>query len=142
VNVEKLFILILAIAIAIFIALPFFRKRFEELPQEETNNSKNLLEEELRKLNLEKESLYAALKELDFDYSMGKLSKEDYEELDKKYKLRAASVLKEIDEVKSKVGTLDSEEGIEKEIKAVRETKLNYDEEIEKEILKARKAKN
>lgn len=135
---EKLFILILAIAAAIFVALPFFRKRPVEIPQD--INSSNTLEHKLRRLNSEKESHYAALKELDFDYSMGKLSREDYDELEKKYKAEALAVLKQIDNIQLKTNKLNLEEETEKEIKAVRESKLTDDEIIEKEILKARQS--
>lgn len=141
IKLEKVFILILAIGVAIFIALPFFRKKVEEASsQEESGAIRNPIEEKLRKLNFEKESLYAALKEIDFDYDLGKLSKEDYEELQKKYKLQAAPILKEIDDVRIKTGIINLEEEVEKEIRLNRKAKLTDGEEIEREILKARKS--
>lgn len=141
IKLEKVFILILAIGISIFIALPFFRKRVEGASsQEESGAIRNPIEEKLRKLNFEKESLYAALKEIDFDYDLGKLSKEDYEELQKKYKLQAAPILKEIDDVRIKTGIINLEEEVEKEIRLNRKAKLTDEEEIEMEILRARKS--
>lgn len=138
---EKVFILILAIGVAVFIVLPFFRNRLEEAsPQEESDTSNNPSEEKFRRLNFEKESLYTALKEVDFDYELGKLSKEDYEELQKKYKLEAASILKEIDDIRIRATSIDLDEEAEKEIRILRETILTNDEEIEKEILNARKS--
>ena len=139
---EKVFILILAIGISIFLALPFFRKRIEEVSsQEESGAIRNPIEEKLRRLSLEKESLYGALKEIDFDYELGKLSKEDYEELQNKYKFQAASILKEIDDVGIKTGSIDLEEEVEKEIRLKRKAnKLTDEEEIEMEILRARKS--
>lgn len=140
---EKVFILILAIGVAVFVALPFFRNRLEEAsPQEESDTSNNPSEEKFRRLNIEKESLYKALKEIDFDYELGKLSKEDYEELQKKYKLEAASILKEIDDIRIRAISIDLDEEAEKEIRILSETILTDDEEIEKEILKARKSRS
>ena len=139
---EKVFILILATGISIFIALPFFRKRAEQASsQEECGAIDNPIEARLRSLDIEKESLYAALKEIEFDYDLGKLSKEDYEELQKRYKFQAASILKEIDDVRIKTDSIDLEEKIEKEITLMGKAKLTDEEEIEREILMARKSK-
>src|ERR687885_706529 len=106
-GLEKIFILALAIGAAIFIALPFFRSKFKDKSEEGSDTLKNPLNEKLRRLNSQKESLYTALKEFDFDYSMGKLSKEDYEELRDKYKLQAIQVLKEIDDARQGMDTSD-----------------------------------
>ncbi|MGH7791062.1 MAG: hypothetical protein ACREOB_01980 [Thermodesulfobacteriota bacterium] len=139
---EKVFILILAIGISIFVALPFFRRRLEETSShEERETLGNAIEEKLRRLDLEKESLYAALKEIDFDYDLGKLSKEDHEELQKKYKLQAATILKEIDYVRMETRGLDLMDEAEEEIRLIRRGKLTDEEEIEREILTARKSK-
>ena len=139
---EKVFILILAIGISIFVALPFFRRRLEETSShEERETLGNAIEEKLRRLDLEKESLYAALKEIDFDYDLGKLSKEDHEELQKKYKLQAAAILKEIDYVRMETRGLDLMDEAEEEIRLIRRGKLTDEEEIEREILTARKSK-
>lgn len=47
-------------------------------------------------LKYRKEELLKELKEIEFDYQMGKLSAEDYESLTREYKLRAAQVLQEL----------------------------------------------
>ncbi|HEX9868554.1 MAG TPA: cytochrome c-type biogenesis protein CcmH [Candidatus Tectomicrobia bacterium] len=49
-------------------------------------------------MELERESLYAALRELDFDYRSGKLSQADYEALREDYEARTADVLAELDQ--------------------------------------------
>jgi zinc ribbon protein len=136
---ENVFVLIIVIGAAIFIVLPFFKKRFEEIPPE--TDSQNPIEEKIKSLNSEKESLYSALKELDFDYSMGKLSKEDYGELERKYKAQAVFVLREIDNIRGKSDIANLDEEIEKEIRVIREAKLTDDKEIEREILKSRKSR-
>lgn len=138
---EKVFILIIAVLSAIFIAYPFFRNKSQEGLSEEAGGGKTLPEERLGELNSRKESLYAAIKEFDFDYSMGKLSKEDYDELKSKYKIQAIGVLKEIDDIRQTVDTSDLEEELEKEIRAKRDVKLINEDEIETEILKARRSR-
>ncbi len=50
-----------------------------------------------RQLEEERITSLAALRELDFDFEMGKLSAEDYRELRDQYQAKAASVLKELD---------------------------------------------
>ena len=135
---EKVLIPIIAIGAAVFVVLPFFKRKFERVSHEV--GSRNPIEEELRRLNSEKESVYSALKEIDFDYSTGKLSKEDYDELENKYKTQAVALLKEIDSLGGKSYILDLDKEIEKEIRTIRRTKTEPtdDEEIEKEILNAR----
>ncbi|MGH7889540.1 MAG: hypothetical protein ACRENF_03215, partial [Thermodesulfobacteriota bacterium] len=138
---EKVFILILSLAVAIFIALPFLRNRLDESSSREQSNAAEIedpVKDKLRKLNLEKESIFAAIKEIDFDYDLGKLSKDDYDELQKKYKLQAASILKEIDKIRIEADVIDMEGALEKEISLMKRAELTDEEEIEKEILMAR----
>jgi rubrerythrin len=138
---EKVLIPIIAIAAAVFVVLPFFKNRFEKISHDA--GFQNSVEEKLRRLNSEKESVYSALKEIDFDYSTGKLSKEDYDELENKYKAQAVALLKEIDGLRRKSYIPDLDEEIEKEIRAIRrtQTELADDEEVEKEIIKARQSR-
>jgi len=134
---------VIAIGSALFVVLPFFKKRFERDSQE--TGSQDPVEERLRRLNSEKESVYSALKEIDFDYNTGKLSKEDYDELEKRYKSQAVALLKEIDSIGGKSYIQDLDEEIEREIRAVRKTdsisSLTDDEEIEREITNARQSR-
>ncbi len=68
-------------------------------------------------LQQRKEEVYAAIKEMEFDYGMGKVSEEDYQELRSQYKVRALEIMKELD-------TLDRGEdvdaAIEKEVQQLR----------------------
>ncbi|MGH2670921.1 MAG: tetratricopeptide repeat protein, partial [bacterium] len=52
-------------------------------------------------LELERDRLYAALRELAFDYRAGKLSPVDYEALHEDYEARAAAVLAELDRLQA-----------------------------------------
>lgn len=86
-------IIILAIT-AFIISLPFFREEKEEQDTVfQTNRKDQLLSE--------KESLYATIKELDFDHEMGKLSDEDYEQLKNEYTSKALTVLKALDQIEA-----------------------------------------
>jgi hypothetical protein len=53
----------------------------------------------------EKRRVLRAIKELDFDYGMGKLSKADYEDIRGTYQVRAVEVMRELDDA----GTLHPE---------------------------------
>jgi hypothetical protein len=55
----------------------------------------------LEQLNYKKEDIYAIVRELEFDLSMGKLSDEDFQILKQQYMQEAAGYLKEIDELNS-----------------------------------------
>ena len=68
-------------------------------------------------LSLRKESLYATIKELDFDFKTGKLSSKDYGELREKYRERALALLLEMERGGRFSGL---EERLEEEIKGRR----------------------
>lgn len=85
---------------------PLFKKFSEQMPVE-------IYGDRHGELLSRKESLYSTLKELDFDFKTDKLSREDYEELKKRYRGEALSLLKELDEAEK--GD-DVEALIEKEI--------------------------
>jgi hypothetical protein len=126
---------------AVFIILPFFKKNTDvENPiHQKSNPIENPSLVELKRLNSEKELLYTALNDIEFDYGLGKLSREDYDELKEDYKAKAVSVLKQIDEISKGVHSTELEDELEKEITAIRNLKSLEENEIEKEILKARK---
>jgi len=51
----------------------------------------------------EKQATYLALKDLEFDRAMGKLSEADYQELSQRYKGKAISILKRLDEREAEI---------------------------------------
>jgi RNA polymerase subunit RPABC4/transcription elongation factor Spt4 len=83
----------------------------------------------LEDLLVQKEAAYAAIKDLDFDYQMGKLSAGDYAEMKDRYKGKAISVLKQLDELtpEATASAVDSgmepAEQIEAEVRALRQEK-------------------
>ncbi|GBD38089.1 hypothetical protein HRbin37_00334 [bacterium HR37] len=132
---EKVFTLVLVLCISFLILLPLFRRYEDDNWTEDPEPSLNPLERKLRELHLEKENLYSALKEIELDYELGKLSKEDYDTLLNEYKIRAARVLKEIEE---------TAQGWEKDKEGNRVKDVGGQggvDEIEEEILRVRRSR-
>lgn len=129
---------------ALFIALPFFLNKGGSAGRN-TGELENLPPdpalERFNTLQVQKESLYSAIRDIDFDFGLGKLTAEDYEELRQKYRIEAASVLKDIDNITNDSGTATLDSEIEAEIKKSRgvENTVSEEDEIENEILRARK---
>ena len=94
---NELFSLILMSAILIglgvFVSQPLLRARPENILQDE------YVDTPLHHLLSRKDSIYTAMKDLEFDYSTGKLSDEDYEALRDKFERQAAEALKDIDDL-------------------------------------------
>lgn len=99
------------IAVAGYVLYPLLRRpsRAEQL-EAKLNGAVGSLQEQ-------RDAIYAALKELDFDFQTGKLSSEDYESLRHQYRQRAVAILQQIDDVQKK-GALDYE--LEAEIQIAR----------------------
>ncbi len=140
---ETAITIVIAALAAIFISLPFFRKSRKEAvgnPGAELRPDPRM--EELKELDSRKESLLSAIKDIEFDYGLGKLSKEDFEDLNLRYKHEAAHVLKKMDEVAKGRDEVVIEDDLEREIREARRKRYSVyeDEEIEKEILRAREA--
>ena len=140
---EIIILLVIVILTAVFITLPFFKKNAdaENAIGQRPNPIENPSLVELKKLESERELLYAALNEIEFDYGLGKLSREDYDELKQDYKIKAASVLRRIDELGEGLRDAGLEDRLEKEITAARNLDSAERDEIEEEILRARKQK-
>lgn len=136
--------IVIAALAAIFISLPFFRKAGSENSESSGSGlAPDPKLEQLKELNARKESLLSAIKDIEFDYGLGKLSSEDYEDLNTRYKVEAAEVLKKMDEIAEGKPEAPVEDELEKEIKEARMrgySVFDDDEEIEKEILMAREA--
>ncbi len=86
--------LLLGVAAIGFVALPLVRK--EEISGD---NSMAAINPALEELLFDREVTYAAIKDLEFDHTMGKLSQEDYQRLDHQYRARAVNILKDLEAV-------------------------------------------
>jgi len=80
--------LLVFLALAPVIA-PFLRAR--EAPPPQPGHA------ELQDLLGEKQTLYTAIKELEFDHQAGKLALEDYQQTRRSYELRAVALMEQID---------------------------------------------
>jgi len=87
----------LLIAAAAYLSYPLLKPRATE-KREPRPNSK------ARELEAQKESLLAAIKEIDFDHRTGKLSDEDFQALNTRYRLEAISLIKRLDQLKGRGG--------------------------------------
>lgn len=84
----------LAVLTGLFVAYPLLQKR-----QQKVSFANNHRAEELE---ARKAEIYAAIKDIDFDFQMGKLSREDYDQLRGQYKSEAVGLLKRIDQMQGK----------------------------------------
>lgn len=110
--------LILIVVVVALVVRPLFTARAER---------QTLLDdagEQLENLLFERENLLSALRDIRFDREMGKLSEEDFSELDTRYRARAVEVLKQLDAMD---GDIDDEDAldawIEAEVKLRRATR-------------------
>ncbi len=122
---------VLAVLTFAFIIYPLFRQR---LPQE------GLAEDEkLQELRSKRDTTYSMLKEMEFDLQSGILTKEDYRELEARYKRKAISILRDIADLKADTNVVDE---IEKRVLELRQKKSSSeDEQLEKETAKLRRSK-
>ncbi len=86
--------LVLAVAISYFVALPLMSTHKSQFKADSNHKANDLVER--------KEAIYAAIKEIEFDYQMGKLSETDFKELRQQYKDEAIGLLGKIDQVQEK----------------------------------------
>jgi len=89
---ELLVKVLLAVAVVAFIGYPLLR---DHLAGEEDLE----LPEEAEELYRRKEATYSAIKELEFDYKTGKLSEQDFHELETRFKADALEILEAIDQL-------------------------------------------
>jgi hypothetical protein len=105
---EFIVIAILVVLVIGFIAYPLFT-----VPHEQAAPAADALDS----LIAQRDSAYDAIRDLDFDFQLGKLSQADYDLLREKYKARAALALQQIDQV---AGSTGAGERIEEEVARLR----------------------
>ncbi len=106
---EYVLVAILVVAVIAFIAYPLFTS-----PGAKNEPAADALDNWIA----QRDSAYDAIRDLDFDYQMGKLSQGDYTALRNKYRARAAAALEQIDAVLGREG---AETRIEEEVTRLRE---------------------
>jgi hypothetical protein len=95
----------IAIAAAAFVAAPLF---FGTRQATRVTTGEGQVSLELEDLLAEKETVYVAIQELDFDFKAGKVSAEDHHGLRQRYEERAAVLLKAIDDLQPASGRSDA----------------------------------
>ena len=109
------------------VILPFFRQRLRSIYAVTDEKSQELL--------FKRDTTYAMLKELEFDYQSGTLTEEDYRDLEDRYKRKGVSILKGIDSLPGAA--------IEKRVSRLHQKRpVNISDEIEDKITSLRKRKS
>lgn len=126
---EIILIAVLVIGVIAFIAYPLFNT-----PRTEISDAPNALES----LSAQRDSTYDAIRDLDFDFQMGKLSQVDYTSLRDKSKARAAQILKEIDALGGNGNNAETEAQIEAQVTQLRRAQAD---DVEAQIAKLRRSK-
>ncbi|NIT14853.1 MAG: hypothetical protein GTN99_11640 [Candidatus Dadabacteria bacterium] len=135
---EYILIAIIAIGIIVYICYPFFAESgTEKLFEEDKDNYTERRKSDLELLEETKFGLYSAIKEIEFDYGLGKLSDEDFKDLRKHYIHEAARVVSKIEELSS--GSKTPTDDIEEQIRSFRGKPSAKEFDIEEEIKKHRK---
>lgn len=85
---------ILLVVAAVWVGLPIWRR---QKPHELAENVGERNGDERATLLQQKEQAYAELKEIEFDYKVGKLSENDYRQLSTRYRAVAMAVLQQLE---------------------------------------------
>ena len=118
-SIDGLIVMFVAVGLAFFVASPLMRQRLDDSNEGEPTR-------ELEQLVLHKETVYTAIRDLDFDFQTGKVDDDDYRALRCQLEDEAVDVLRRIDVV-DPLATLDDE--IECQILAIRQQqKANLDQ--------------
>jgi hypothetical protein len=115
-DVDLVVILLMAVGIVVFVGEPLVRWQISE-PLQSTRGR------EVEQLTLQKETLYTAIHDLDFDFQTGKVDQQDYTELRHNLEEEAIQILRQLDTVDPSMA-LDGE--IERQIAALRQLSLQH----------------
>ena len=83
---------VLTVVVFVFVAYPLFKPRSPSMDIAEGDK--------LRELRSRRDTTYSMLKELEFDFQSGILTKEDYGDLEVRYKREAVAILRDLDDLK------------------------------------------
>ena len=107
--------LVLTVLTFAFIVYPLFKQG---------SRSVDLVKDEkMQELHSRRDTTYSMLKELEFDFQSGILTEEDYQDLEARYKRKAISILRSIDDLKE---DNEVEEVIEKQVRELRRDKSQF----------------
>ncbi len=149
---EFLVIGVLVVIVLAFVAYPLFVAPSDEAPrkarartpakstgaQTPQDDSPSVSADSLEVLLAQRNALYDAIRDLDFDFQLGKLSQSDYQSLRDQYKARAATMLQQIDAATARVGSDGAGAAIEQEVARLRQRKTAEPDAIEQEVAQLR----
>ncbi len=127
-----------ASAFALILVIGFLVRSARALVEENVADVQQATGRRKKELDREKQSLLKALKELEFDHEMGKISDADFRDIGGQYRARAMRVLRQLDEQGADYRAL-----VEKELKArLGVTRASDDEKPATDEVKAPEKKN
>ena len=107
--------LLLTIAAFAAVAYPYLKRK----PTPMAING----DEKAQELHFKRDAAYSMLKELEFDFQSGILSREDYSDLEARYKTKAVSILKKLDGLQE---DSSPEDEIEKQVQRLRRNRGRF----------------
>jgi len=107
--------LVLTVATFAFITYPLLKQKSPSVDSVE--------DEKLQELRSNRDTTYSMLKELEFDFQSGILTGEDYRDLEARYKRKAISLLRDINDLEKGSGV---EEEIERQVLELRRSKGRF----------------
>lgn len=130
---ELILAVIIVLGVLAFIAYPLIKT-----PPEDRTETPPALDGLLS----QRDAAYDAIRDLDFDFQMGKLSQSDYSTMRERYKGRAAVALEQIDETSRAVTNVsDLDEERIAALRAAKRSQPPADDAIEQEIARRRAEK-
>lgn len=115
-TLDVVVMILMAVGLVVFLGEPLVRRHASDLRQSSS-------ERELEQLTLQKETLYTAIYDLDFDYHTGKVDQHDYTELRHDLEEEAIQTLRQLDAV-DPMAALDGE--LERQIAVLRQSHLPH----------------
>ena len=111
-------LIFLGIGVLVYIFYPLIFSSSQSFPEEHGANGED-------DLQLKKDTIYRDILDLDFEYSMGRITEEDYQKLRGEYKRSASQLLEKIDLMEK--GEIDFDQWIERAVQLYGQNGGNVD---------------
>ncbi len=132
--IEGISLFIILLVVAYFVLVPLIVNK----PEKNSRLLDQLVEDDDEDtLSKNKEALFTTINEIEFDYSMNKLSEDDYNQLKNQYRQQALKLLHEEDELE--LETTAQSPGPVSPNKTDKADKTDIEKEIERELAALRK---
>lgn len=111
---ETFALLLIMVAVLAFVVVPYTRNSPDEVKKNGAKSAR------LADLLAQRDVVLSAIKDLEFDHEMGKISDEDYEQMNTQYRQEAVAVLQAIDHSN---GRRPARKALEAELRLLRQEK-------------------